>query len=569
MPVPVSHSDRSTSGAKIPRRHFDRWRLEILPLALTGIVVVSGVGCRLLRTDGNDELPLTETKDPSAVPVIPATVGDAARPIDHRPLSIVGVGVVHRLPGTGGAPEPSDNREQLLEEIKRRDVPGPQAFLEQDDTAMVVVRTNVPPAARRGDRLDVLVEVPIDGGDVADLSGGWLLETRMREQIRVRGGPLAGPSLRTGETFVIAAGRTLTEHAAGHDIEDEGRKCGVVIGGGIVQEDRPLTLRLRPDHAHGLVAKSVAEAINRRLTFFDGSRRRGIAEAIDDHVVRLDVVPRYRHSVPRMLAVVARIGNDPDPAAIRKRTLLAAQQINDAETARDAALTLEAIGDNAVPALLEALAADSPATRFHAATSLAYLDRVESVEPLIDAIRAEPAFRAEGLLALQTFDHVDADAGLRQLLKESSAETRCGAWAALTAKRDADHPPHATRCDRVGDDGPPMIAVWTRKFPAVAVFGNPAPVRIPSFLRGDHGVMIRNTDGGISVSRFEAGKPDQLVDGPATVAGVVRALTQVGLDHGDIAGWLRLLKDQQAITDPLVFDAAPDPRLRYEETDDA
>ena len=74
-------------------------------------------------------------------------------------------------------------------------------------------------------------------------------------------------------------------------------------------------------------------------------------------------------------------------------------------TAADAALQLEAMGESAVPILIDALNSTNPELRFYAAESLAYLDRTEAVDALETAIRETAAFRHPSLLALQGMNH--------------------------------------------------------------------------------------------------------------------------------------------------------------------
>lgn len=98
-------------------------------------------------------------------PKAPDTVGIGTQPIGLEPLVVVGVGAVNSLPATGGAPDPSETRDLLIDEMKRHDVPNCEAFLEQDSTALVEVEAAIPAGARRGDSIDVRVICPEDAGE--------------------------------------------------------------------------------------------------------------------------------------------------------------------------------------------------------------------------------------------------------------------------------------------------------------------------------------------------------------------------------------------------------------------
>ena len=107
------------------------------------------------------------------------------------------------------------------------------------------------------------------------------------------------------------------------------------------------------------------------------------------------------------------------------------QQLGDPLTAANAAMRLEAIGnDQAKRDSQQGLASNDPEVRFYAAEALAYLDETAAVEPLADVARDEPAFRVNALAALSAMDDVMAYDALRALLEVSSAETRYGAFRA-------------------------------------------------------------------------------------------------------------------------------------------
>src|SRR6185503_8348216 len=105
------------------------------------------------------------------------------------------------------------------------------------------------------------------------------------------------------------------------------------------------------------------------------------------------------------------------------------QQLNDPLTASNAAIRLEAIGDDQAKTLLKkGVASKDSEIRFYAAESLAYLDDTAAVEPLAQIALKEPSFRVNALAALSAMDDVVAYDALRTLLEAKSAETRYGAF---------------------------------------------------------------------------------------------------------------------------------------------
>ena len=125
----------------------------------------------------------------------------------------------------------------------------------------------------------------------------------------------------------------------------------------------------------------------------------GIAKAKEDDFLEMETHPRYRNNIPRMMAVIQAISTAPESSATQARLADLADQLSDPATAADAALQLEAMGESAVPILIDALSSTNPELRFYAAESLAYLDRTEAIGALEIAIRDTAAFRHPSLLA--------------------------------------------------------------------------------------------------------------------------------------------------------------------------
>ena len=164
MPHPNPHTP--------PYRIFSRSLLAMLGFA----VLLSG-GCNSLFP-GRFEEAENEAKlrDLMRAPEPPDLIRDGTVIQGLRPLRIEGVGAVNGLPGTGGPPDPSAFRDQLLEEMKRHDVIAPNQWLETDDTALVRVVALIPPGARRGDLIDIrVIDHLIVGQTVTSMASRGLL----------------------------------------------------------------------------------------------------------------------------------------------------------------------------------------------------------------------------------------------------------------------------------------------------------------------------------------------------------------------------------------------------------
>ena len=293
-------------------------------------------------------------------PKPPDLVREAAAPHGLRYGKIQSFGIVNGLAGTGGEEPPSMQRDLLLAEMKTRNIKDPNKFIDSDSTSLVMVEAVIPPGVRRGDPLDLIVKTS-QRTDATSLRGGWLMPARLSFTQIIGGVPRTSDTLATGTGAVIVR----AAHQAGDDPQLllEGR----VLAGGVAQKDGHLDLRIRPEYQHVAISKRLAEVINRRFYFFDGSSRRGIATAKEDDLIAIETHPRYRQNVHRMMAVVGSLGTEGDVAKTHARIDILAKQLLEPTAASDAALQLEGIGDEAVPSLLSALGSPNPEIRFYAA----------------------------------------------------------------------------------------------------------------------------------------------------------------------------------------------------------
>lgn len=492
------------------------------------------------------------------VPDPPDLIREAAIPHGMQSVRVNGVAIVNALPDTGGPALPSTFRDMLLEEMKRKEIPNPNDFLELNTTALVQVLGTIPPGSRRGDTIDLEILTPTKT-EATDLHGGWLLDTRLRHQ------KVLDSAVRSSDVLAVGTGPVLTR--GDHEGEADGalRVQGTVLSGGVVQNDRKLGLVLRPDFQHVKMSAAIAQAINHRFYFFDGSTRRGIAEPIEDDFIQLDVHPRYRNSVSRLMAVIRAIGVAPESSNTQVRLTELGERMKLPAKAADAALQLEGLGEPAIPTLLDAVQSSNPELRFYAAEALAYLDREEAVDPLIAAIRAEPAFRAPALKALEDMQHHNVVEGLQRLMDSPSLETRYGGFSTLRNREDgrqklAGQNLRGTyRLYQVASTAKPAVVVSLRRNPEIVLFGDVQPLQIETFFLGPSGIMIRSVPetGQLRISRFQAGKDDAFAEVDNTLAGMLEGLTEVGGGYGDAVALLRMVKTQGILPDQLAFDPLP------------
>lgn len=550
-----------------PQRWLD---LKTASVALLLALIAVSSGCTMLIPGKSEEAENeARLRDLMKAPEPPELIRDGTVVQGLRPISVEGVGAVNRLPGTGGPPDPSVFRDQLLEEMKRHDVTDPNQFLELNETALVRVLASIPPGARRGDPIDIRVVAPKESR-ASDIRQGWLLDTRLREQ------RLLQNVVRQSEVMAIGMGSLLTRADFTPSTDEAMRLEGLVLSGGRVQMTRKLGLILRPEFQHAKLAKSIADAVNRRFFFFDGTTRRGVAKAIEDDYIEVEVHPGYRHNLPRMMRVIQAIHVNPKDADRQERLAELAGRLRDPVTAADAAIQLEALGESAVPTLLEGIKSENSELRFYAAEALAYLDRVEAIEPLEQAAREIPAFRHPSLMALQGIEQQLAIEALRRLMDEPSIETRYGAFCAIRRRVDGKPMLGGKALESfwlydVLSSAPPTVVVSLRETPEVVLLGKVAPLEISDFMILPGGIMIKNDakrPDRLRVSRFQPGKEDQRVVVPNSVSAVAAAIVRVGGGYGDMIAMLRSAKDLGYLKDQLAIDPLPAPVRTYYRDED-
>ncbi len=157
----------------VPRRGRARAAL----LAIAGLALIGAGGHK---------------KDPPP-PKVDETVANLAEIRVSGETKLEGVGLVCGLEDTGVDPPPSWYREQIVDEMRKADVPHPNEILKDPRFSMVIVKLSVPIGASPADRLDVRVEVP-PGCGTTSLAGGYLMRTRLRQTLIAGGTPTTAPS---------------------------------------------------------------------------------------------------------------------------------------------------------------------------------------------------------------------------------------------------------------------------------------------------------------------------------------------------------------------------------------
>jgi flagellar basal body P-ring protein FlgI len=497
------------------------------------------------------------TLDTLTVPDVHLT-SEYTHPYGMDYVQVEAVSLVTGLAGTGSDPPPTPQRAMLLAEMNRRGVENPNEVLASPNTAMVLVRGFMRPGIQKGDHFDVEVRSP-SHSDATSLRGGWLLSTRLTELA------VLGQQIRQGHVLATVEGPVLVDPSANAKDEPALLTRGRILGRGVTLKSRSLGLILNQEHRSIRLSGQIAKSINLRFHSYVNGRKEGMATPKTDEFIDLAVHPRYKDNVGRYMRVVRNIAVEESPAELQARMLLLEHQLADPLTAANAAIRLEAIGNEQAVEMLEAsLKSSDPEVRFYAAEALAYLDQTAAVETLADVARHEPAFRVNALAALSAMDDVMAYDALRSLLEVRSAETRYGAFRALWAMNEHDP---LVRGEELGGQftfheldvaGPPMIHVTRSYRPEVVLFGKDQHFQLPLVLDAGKNILVNGLSGGkITISRFSTGtEPEQRVVS-TSVAEVARTIVELGGTYPDVVQALEQAKHDGALAGRFAIDALP------------
>jgi hypothetical protein len=230
------------------------------------------------------------------------------------------------------------------------------------------------------------------------------------------------------------------------------------------------------------------------------------------------------------------------------------------------ALQLEALGEDSIPFLKEALSSDSFEVRFYAAQSLAYLGDSSGVSILRDAALNEAAFRVYSLVALSVVrDDADAVLALRELMSAPSLETRYGALRALKELEPQDPALNAVSFrDRfvmnvIDSTGEPMVHVTRRRIPEIVVFGAEQGFRMPVMLNAGNRLSIRGAAGSdsVEISRYELNREPSRQRVRNRLPDIIRTLGEMGANYPDLVQMLVEAEQQRNFMGQFGIDRLP------------
>ncbi|MDZ4819097.1 MAG: flagellar basal body P-ring protein FlgI [Planctomycetota bacterium] len=467
------------------------------------------------------------------------------------------------LKDTGSDPPNSSQRSALLEDMKARRVNNAERLLASPTTSLVWARAFIPPGAQQGDTLDIEVRVPADN-DTTDLSGGWMMECRLKEMA------FLGGSIREGHDLAIAQGAVLVDPMVQNNPTNASLTTGRVLSGGKVLKSRNIGLVLHKDSKSTILSKRIGDALNRRFHTYVNKSKKGIANPTSDELIDLIIHPSYKHNIARYVRVITSVPISESPRQRLKRLQLLEQQLLDPFNTATAALRLEAIGKEGIEVLKKGMESKDPEVQFYSAEALAYLDQSVSAKALGDAARNEPAFRVFALTALSTLNDTPAIDELCALMDVPSSETRYGAFRALWGM-NKNHPlvkgedlQGRMSLHIIPSNCPPLVHV-TRSYRAeVVLFGQDQYLHTPFALEAGKNIVVKGESPDlVTISRFALKEEDKQMVVSSRLDEIIRAIIEVGGHYPDVVQFLQSAKQSKALDSKFEVDALPRAGRRY------
>jgi flagellar P-ring protein FlgI len=230
-----------------------------------------------------------------------ARIKDIAAFEGVRNNQIIGYGLVVGLNGSGDSDQTRFPVQSLVGALERMGVTINRNEITVKNIAAVMVTADLPPFAKQGNRLDVLVS---SLGDAKSLAGGTLLMA-----------PLKGAD---GQVYAVAQGAVLTNSFSYGGQATTALKnhptAGTVPGGALIERELPNVLAGKADLKLNLhqsdftTAARVANAINDRF-------RGQVATLTDPGSVQIAVPDPYRSRIVEFVADLERLEVNPDVRA--------------------------------------------------------------------------------------------------------------------------------------------------------------------------------------------------------------------------------------------------------------
>ncbi len=544
-------SDRLVRQAN--QRVAKLYRMPSAAQQLSIAIILLLASCSHITKRGQS--PETESMEFRDQPFEVQYIGDVSGPWGLEKLKVDGLALITQLDGTGSDPPASSQRDYLIAEIKTHNIDNIAELLADKNNSMASIRGFIPAAAKKGDRFDI--EVECFNPKTTSLEGGYLMQARMKPMLATR------RSVQLGHDVALAGGRVLVNALFESKSDKSNLTRGWVIGGGVVMKDRTTGLRIIEDQQSVKLSRAIARSVNDRFSTRDRGGPIGVAEAKTDKDLKILIPDDYRHNIGRYLHVIMNIAFNENPQDRINRLEWLERELYEPSRSSLAAIRLEAIGNEAIPALKRGLRSDDIQVRFHAAQALAYMGDSSGVQQLKNAIVDEPAFRWHGLTALATLRSSASEAALVSLLNVVSAETRYGAFRALRESRPGNLAIGGKlvagefMLHELNTDVRPMVHFSKTKRQEVVLFGNDQKFN-SRLIYVKSGLTVKALDESrIQFQLYLPRQQEKKIVSSSRVSDVIDVMASLGYDYGDVLTLMKEAKRVGAFESQLVINAVP------------
>jgi len=439
-------------------------------------------------------------------PFLRNTVGSLCTISGFEPTYASGIGVVVNLNGTGSPQVPAPLRTQIVNELRKRGVGSvrsldsgfpmvtPGQLLDSEDTALVAVQGLIPAGATKNTRFDLLVSA-LPQTQTTSLQGGNLMPL----DLTAAGAESPGTFL---PTLASARGDIYLNPFNPQDRDDQSTEFlrqGIVLRGGRVAEDQPITLNLnQPSWAR---SRTIANRINERFGLTRD--RRAIAEPKTDRSIAIFIPPRFANNPGELINLISYVylggGTNFENIMATQLAEVAKRRPDDRN---DVAMAWKALGKQVLPVIRPLYDSDDLGLAFAALNAGAFLDD-ERTSARLDLLAEHdnPDIRIAAARVLAELPNsLRGSATLGWLVNDPVADVRVAAYEAMIASGDSQvrRLPIVDETgrikyvvDRVRADQP---LVYTRisSTPTIAVFSDDVRFQSGSVARAwDNRVMVR------------------------------------------------------------------------------
>lgn len=431
----------------------------------------------------------------------------------------------------------------------------PEQFINDVDTAVVIVQGKIPPASVKGNRFDVAVQV-LPGTQTKSLRGGRLYNM---ELTIFR--PVSPTVSITGRVLARASGPVFLNPFSGEKAATRSNRLeGAIVSGGEVLLDRRIRLvLLEPSYQR-------ARQIQDRINAYFPSRER-VGDAISPSFVRLRVPSEFADDTAHFLALVRGLflSRDPQFEATRSR-MLEEELVHPKASYARIAQAFEALGRAALPALDRLYSHRKDAVSFHAAVAgLRLGDHIAGDAIGMHAQNTAGEYRFKAIHALaEAKGMASAALTLRKLLNDDDPRIQIAAYEALVERGDStiqsvriawdnfilDRVPTQVASPSAGASAPRggrghgnFVYVKRSGSRRIALFGSDIRCTPPVFYRAPDGsLMINATPGDETLTTLRmavsTGAMSSPIPAPLDVPGLIKLLgsrAELGPD-GEVLG---------------------------------